>query len=623
MRRRPVRQGQPISERMERELKEYEMTLKMKRGAAILLAALMIFWLLPFMEGTARAAENENRKIIPENVVYREGADSEELFRDYVGQMFFPEEDAELQGRSGEMYLTGVDRAVYDCAVDSVLAIAAGRKTDTIIEIPGSVLLQGKDGYTAAELGVSTLVNGNRISESAQRAFLPDLDKVTTCLFNDYSSSFYWNYGYGWMTSGLRVRNGKITIDEYYLVFLVGPGYQDLYAEDPEMTMDPSRVRKAQQAKNNALRIVEKYKDKTDYEKVDGYRQEICGLTDYDYNAMEIGVEEATINPWRVVNVFDGDPDTFAVCEGYARAFQYLVSQSSFRSPLVNSILAMGVMNGGDHMWNILTMDDGKNYLVDVTNCDGYKDERTLFLKGARGSVSRGYMADGILYRYEDGMEALYGRDTLTLSPTDYAVRPDDNPYPLPNTSPAPGVYPDVTASHWAYQTVMTATEKGLFNGYPDGRFYPDREVTRAEFITILWRMAGSPSSDYYAGFTDVNGTDYYADAVRWGAEKGYILGVENGDGTNSYLPQNNVSREQAMTILFRYDGGNPGEAKAHAAEYDRAFGDSGRISGYAKDAICWALFHGYVNGFNDGTLGPQRGATRAQIASILVRYMG
>ena len=603
----------------------------LRKGAAAMLAICMMISLAPALPGTHRpSAETEAPAL--QGFAYREGPSGDELFRDYVEQMFFPEEAAELQARTGEIYLSGPDRIAYDQLIDRALAVADGRETNTVVRIPASVLMPGKNGYTARELGVSSLIDekGTGISEEALNAFAklatPDMTKVMTCLYNDYSSAFYWNYGFGWMSDGIRVSGGLLSISNYYVYLMVAPGYQNTRAEDPQTVFNPSKVQRAQQARSNALRIVDRYAGKTDYEKVDGYRKEICDLVEYDYNAVEIGVDEATIDPWRIVNVFDGDRSTDAVCEGYARAFQYLVSQSSFRSSYMQSILVTGWMDGGDHMWNVVTMDDGKNYLVDVTNCDENGDERSLFLKAARGSYSAGYTVDDVFYTYEDEVKDLYGNKVLTLSTADYRVRPASDPYPLPdNPSPSPsGIrYPDVPSGHWAYQAVSLATEQGIFQGYPDGRFYPDAAVTRAQFITLLWRMAGSPASNYRASFTDVSANSYYAAAVRWGAENGYVLGVQNSNGTFSYRPDDRVTREQAMTFLYRYDGEEPGEAASHFNEYMRAFRDSRNISSYAQAPIVWALYNGYVNGFNDRTLRPQQGATRAQVASILVRYMG
>lgn len=139
-----------------------------------------------------------------------------------------------------------------------------------------------------------------------------------------------------------------------------------------------------------------------------------------------------------VIYVFDGNPDTNVVCEGYSKAFQYLCDLSSFRSDQINCYTVTGTMNGGGHMWNIVRMEDGKNYLADVTNCDGTKGGTIsagfpdkLFLAGVSGTVSTGYLASlttyygssrEITYLYDTKTGSLYNTDVLTLSSADYTV---------------------------------------------------------------------------------------------------------------------------------------------------------------------------------------------------------
>lgn len=104
---------------------------------------------------------------------------------------------------------------------------------------------------------------------------------------------------------------------------------------------------------------------------MESYKEEICDLTSYNYDAVKPGV--AYGDPWQMIYVFDGDESTNVVCEGYAKAFQYLCDMSDFLDPGYNCCSVTGMMRGGTgegpHMWNIVTIGDG-NYLVDVTNSD-------------------------------------------------------------------------------------------------------------------------------------------------------------------------------------------------------------------------------------------------------------
>ena len=173
-------------------------------------------------------------------------------------------------------------------------------------------------------------------------------------------------------------------------------------------------------------------------------------------------------------------------------------------------------------------------------------------------------------------------------------------------------------AAHWAKENVAKAVAKGLFNGYPDGSFKPDNPVSRAEFVTVLWRMAGGPDCTDTTPFTDVKATDWFAAPVAWAYSKGYINGISN----TSFGPSSNVSREQAMTILFRYDGGVTGMEAMFTSVYDQNYTDSSAISGWARPALYWGVYNKLLSGTTTTTLSPAAPANRAQLAKILVYYI-
>ena len=151
-----------------------------------------------------------------------------------------------------------------------------------------------------------------------------------------------------------------------------------------------------------AQAIVNQCAGLSDEEKLRAYKDEICALTEYNFDVLAGGVRYG--DPWQLIYVFDEDPSTKVVCEGYAKAFQYLCDLSTFQED-TTCYTVVGDMNGGAHMWNVVRMGDGKSYLVDVTNCDtgmaGHPDK--LFLAGGTGSVDAGYTVNGISYVYETG----------------------------------------------------------------------------------------------------------------------------------------------------------------------------------------------------------------------------
>lgn len=197
-----------------------------------------------------------------------------------------------------------------------------------------------------------------------------------------------------------------------------GPEIEQQYKT--KCTVDSKKTGAASSAAENARKIIEKHKAEKDYEKMESYKEEICDLTSYNYDAVKPGV--AYGDPWQMIYVFDGDESTNVVCEGYAKAFQYLCDMSDFLDPGYNCCSVTGMMRGGTgegpHMWNIVTIGDG-NYLVDVTNSDdGTAGERGgLFMAWDKnnGSVENGYVFntvyydDAITFAYDGRTKDLYG----------------------------------------------------------------------------------------------------------------------------------------------------------------------------------------------------------------------
>ena len=182
-------------------------------------------------------------------------------------------------------------------------------------------------------------------------------------------------------------------------------------------------------------------------------------------------------------------------------------------------------------------------------------------------------------------------------------------------SQPEPLPFTDVAESDWFYDAVRYAYENGLMGGIGDNLFAPNSPTTRAQLVTILYRLEGEPAVTGQSPFTDVEADTWYTDAVIWAAEEGVV----NGVSATQFAPGNNITREQLATILFRY---------AQAKGYDvspradlSGFPDAGDILPYAQEAMAWAVAEGLLQGFEDDTLRPQGNATRAQIATILMRF--
>ena len=176
----------------------------------------------------------------------------------------------------------------------------------------------------------------------------------------------------------------------------------------------------------------------------------------------------------------------------------------------------------------------------------------------------------------------------------------------------APLPFPDVTEGDWFYDAVRYAYETGLMDGVGDNLFAPNSQTTRAQLVTILYRLEGEPEVSGTSGFTDVEAGTWYTDAVAWAAANGIVSETE-------FAPGKDITREQLATILFRY-----AEAKGYdvSARADlSAYTDADQIQSYAAESVAWAVAEGLIQGFEDNTLRPAGNATRAQIATILMRF--
>lgn len=178
--------------------------------------------------------------------------------------------------------------------------------------------------------------------------------------------------------------------------------------------------------------------------------------------------------------------------------------------------------------------------------------------------------------------------------------------------------FSDLDADAWYHEGVDYALTNGLMNGVGGGKFEPDGQLTRAQLVTVLYRAAGEPDTGKQVNpFTDVADDAWYTKAVIWAANNGIV----NGVAKNTFAPDDSITREQIATMLYRYAG-----AKAVKEDKLSAFPDAAKVSDWAKEALNWAVASGLINGVADAngtaSLEPQSTATRAQIATILMRWL-
>ena len=173
----------------------------------------------------------------------------------------------------------------------------------------------------------------------------------------------------------------------------------------------------------------------------------------------------------------------------------------------------------------------------------------------------------------------------------------------------------DVTTASWFHESVDYVMEAGLFNGASAVEFAPNKAMSRAMLVTVLYRLEGEPAVSGTAKFTDVADGSYYEKAVAWACANGIVNGCSNTE----FRPDAGVTREQMAAILYRYADYKGYDVSANGS-LDQ-FSDASKVSSYAADAMKWAVGEQLLSGVTAKTLIPQGYATRAQVATILMRF--
>lgn len=247
----------------------------------------------------------------------------------------------------------------------------------------------------------------------------------------------------------------------------------------------------------------------------------------------------------------------------------------------------------------------GQTVTITVTPADGYKLDslKVTDLKGNEIELTK--VSDT---KYTFVMPA----GKVTVTPVFVKIDGSDKE---DNTSNVSKRFSDISADAWYAEYINYVAENGLMNGYEDGRFGPNDQTTRAQIVTVLYRLEGEPAVSSSANFSDVSaGGQYYSSAVAWAARNNIVNGYEDG----RFGPNDNVTREQIAAILYRY-AAYKGYDTSLAGNI-ASFSDAAKVSSWATDAIAWAVGEGLMNGDN-GALKPQGNATRAEIATLLTRF--
>ena len=183
------------------------------------------------------------------------------------------------------------------------------------------------------------------------------------------------------------------------------------------------------------------------------------------------------------------------------------------------------------------------------------------------------------------------------------------------DTCPMHG-FADLDSTEWYYDGVHFCLESALMQGTGADTFDPDMTASRAMIAATLWRLEGEPVVNYAMSFTDVAQDAWYAEAVRWAASEGIVLGY--GDGT--FAPNDTITREQLATMLYRYEQ-YKGGGFVGAWMFRMDYTDIADVSEWAYEAMCYMSMHKIITGKPDGCLDPKGEASRAEVAVMLQRY--
>jgi len=389
-----------------------------KRILSLLLALAMCLTILPsaaFAAETLPETSGETAEVFAETCIPETDLpSSDDLFAGYVEQLFSPWGGAGAYSvgvRTAGSQLTGDEKLVYDALVPIVKAIAAGERASAVVVL----------GAGATNAGEQLTFSGTFDDF--------DLKSLMAAVLTDHPYQMYW-YD---KTSGVALRGSQYSdsgrIASLSFGFSVAGTYQPEGYNADAPAVDTTKTGAASAAVVNAQAVVSANAARSDYEKLVAYRDYICSAVSYNTAAADETYTGGYGDPWQLIYVFDGNPDTNVVCEGYSKAFQYLCDLSAFTGD-VSCYTVTGQMVGGTgaggHMWNIVTMEDGKNYLVDVTNSEagtvGQGGE--LFLAGGAQEDND---SCSVTLTYSDGK-----KETVWLKG-----------YLFTNTSPNTGFYYD------------------------------------------------------------------------------------------------------------------------------------------------------------------------------------
>lgn len=459
----------------------------MKKQTKLLSLLISLALLLTILPSTVRAegSQEEPQPVVGECEVFvpnhtvpeDDGYTEAELLEGYFFSVSGLYEDNSSPFLAPRPALPGELSSVYNEVKPMVKQVADGTRASTIFKIPGTwTKTKSEWGITGAGISEGTLTA--EASDAIEAAF--NLDALMQRMLSEMPYELYWfdkTEGIG-MSYGVSLSGEILTVNNLKLSMYISQAYAKINeggaTYDP-LTANTAKTSAAKRAAENATQVVAANTAKSDHEKLKAYLDYIKAAVSYNNEAANNNATPYG-DPWQIIYVFDNDSSTNVVCEGYAKAFKYLCDLSSFSESDLFCSLVTGTMtvgtSAGPHMWNIVTV-GGRNYLVDVTNCDadtvGVPDK--LFLCGAaENEPSKKYTAtagsQSIVYEYDADTLSDYASSDLKL---------EEMPYSPTSVS---GLTVSGTAVSW------NATNDALYYLYPS--------TTEDATIRAQWKTGGT-----------------------------------------------------------------------------------------------------------------------------------
>lgn len=367
-------------------------------------------------EATEETTEPEEQEIVSLGTAWVvpdvDLPDDEELFQAYAMEELYGYGIAGYGAAAGQT-LTGDTKLAYDALKTVISEIASGQRTSASIMVGADLSAYGFPMKTDVAVNFAT-----------QNFTSQQLSDLLAALLADMPYELYWFDKTQGVGAEMYAAGDNLAIIFHFVV-------NKAFRASDENSVDTAKTGAARTAATTAKSVVESVSG-TDYEILVAYKDWICSQVSYNTDAAKNNSFSSNSNPWQLIYVFDGDPSTNVVCEGYSKAFQYLCDLTEFTDPTLICYNVSGSVKSaretGPHMWNLVSI-GGKSYLADVTNSDAgtVGQNGGLFLVGGTPEKDGSYTFSNVNYTYGEETTGLWsGTELLTLATSNYT--PEEEP---------------------------------------------------------------------------------------------------------------------------------------------------------------------------------------------------